>query len=279
MKKIQLIRTIATAAVFAVAGMSAFAQITAPAGWAVIAPTGNDVTDTVTVGSIMPYRVTGDINMHALRAQGAVKVSHFTKVISANGTIALPDGSAGTPALTDTLFTVKWNTAGTSESVKVTEVSQSLTGTDLCTGTTETLPIVVVNRPTVAWNVAANPKIGCSLDNNVAFNIPISVTGTGQWDVDYKIDYTPITGLPTSAVNTVTIGGWQNFSAAQTLNLSYTIPVGATGTYTFTITKITDRISRKSGITSVATDLPATTYKIFALPTPTTGKIQHIKNL
>jgi hypothetical protein len=144
---------------------------------------------------------------------------------------------------------------------------------------TQTLNVVVLNRPTIVWN-GTSPAGGCNIAGT-AVNIPITIAGTGQFDVYYKIDFTPLTGVASTPVDfsvvPFTLGTYQNGS--QNVNLSYTVPAASYGKYVVTISKVADRISKKSGVVSTVADVPATTYVIFSYPTPATGPINHIKNL
>jgi len=277
MKKMTLIRSIATVALFLVAGMGAFAQVTG-----VGTPDNTTDYDTVTVNSVMPYQVNGDLNMHALRALGILNYSQFTKAVSAGGTIRAASGvAASTPATTDSAFSVAWgNTAG-AQTVQVTEVPQVVSGPAFsCTANTQTLNVIVVARPTVVWNGAPSAS-GCGVAGTTV-TIPYTVAGTGQYDVTYRITYTSLTGATSNVVAAGTVlnglGNYQNGSA--NLTFSYAVPAITYGRYDVYVENVTDRISRKSGIiTSLAADLPAAAATFYSYPTPQTQPVQHIRNL
>jgi hypothetical protein len=276
MKKLILNRTIATITFLLVVSFGAFAQVMTGI-WK--APVGNDVNDTVTINSIMPYRVTGDLNMHALRALGVLNYSWFTKTISAGGTIHDATG-AGAPANADSSFSVAWNALG-AQTVAVTEVPQQVSALPFpCAANTQTLNVVVLNRPTAVWNGAPSAT-GCNVAGTTV-TVPYTLAGTGQYNLTYRITFTSLAGAASNVVAAGTVvnglGSYQTGSA--NLTISYAVPAAAYGKYDVYIENVTDRISRKSGIlTSLAADIPAAASTFFAYPTPQTNPIQHLQNL
>lgn len=238
--------------------------------------------DTVTVGSVMPYRVTGDINFHALRLQGIFDFSNFNwSVTGAASGYQLRNntGNTGTtPAAKDTVISVNWVETGTYH-VLTTEVPVPATGMPAisCTATANDLQVLVVNRPTAAW--PSTVLGGCNVaGTNVA--LPVNVTGTGKFDITYKVTYTNLSGETTDfiASKTETVGTYQGNQTQVNLP-ALSIPAATYGTYTVIIENLSDRISRKSGVPTLNTDIPATNLKVYSYPAPTTQPIQHIKNL
>jgi hypothetical protein len=275
MKTSNLIKSIAFAVSAILLGGSLNAQ-TLATGIFVPTAAGNNATDTVTTGSYMPYQVTGDIHMHELESLGILNPSHFTWTVTAGGTLLNSTGS-GAPIATDTFVYVNWNTIG-NQTITTTEVPQPVSGPAYCPGNTQPTPVVVLARPTAAWTAIVQGG-GCNVAGTTV-NFPVNVTGTGQFNLYYTVLYTPLTGTPVS-VNDSTIAAGTYQSAAQSLNINYLIPAATYGTYTFTITGISDRISRKSFVPSQASDIPdpTTHYIVYSYPTPSTGPINHIKNL
>ena len=275
MKTTNLFKSIAITASFVLLGSSAFGQLGSP----LVAPTGNDVTDSVTIGSTMPYKVTGDLNMHMLRAQGALTFSNFNWTVPTGGTLHDKTG-AGAPAAVDSFVSVNWTALG-AHTITATEVPQAAASQPAfaCIANTQTLNVVVLNRPTIVWN-GTSPAGGCGIAGTTV-NIPITIAGTGQFDVYYKIDFTPLSGATSTPVDFTgapfTIGSFQNGS--QNVNLTYAVPAATYGKYVVTVSKVADRISKKSVVASTAADVPAATYVIYSYPTPVTGPITHIKNL
>lgn len=241
--------------------------------------------DTVTIGSTMPYMVKGDLNMHQLRQLGALVKSDFAWALSGGGTL-------NTHAAKDTVVTVSWSTVG-SYNLTVLEKPVAATGfpSFSCPGTSQKLPVRVVDRPTVAWYNNDSILGGCSIANSTV-KIPVDLKGIGKWTITYDLVYynlsnvsTVITGV-TGTNLTAVLGNQNNKNDGSALSnqtmLSINIPAsgsGAYGKYVLTIKSVSDRISTKSGISSKASDIPNTAYKIVSYPAPTTQPIQHIRNL
>lgn len=259
-------------------GSNVMAQVTGTG--TMVAPTGNDATDTVTIGSVMPYRVTGDINMHSLRTLGILNHSNFTKTISAGGSL-LNEAGIAAPLTTDTAFSVSWTVLG-AQSVTVREVPVVASGPAFaCTAADQVLPVRVVARPTAAWAVAGPSASGCGVAGTTV-TIPYTAVGTGQFNVTYRITYTNLAGTVTNVVAAGTavngLGAYTNGS--QSFNFSYAVPALAYGRYDVYIENLSDRISRKSGVATIATtDYPTTATTFYAYPTPVTAPINHIQNL
>ncbi|NJK97196.1 MAG: hypothetical protein HC905_21845 [Bacteroidales bacterium] len=179
------------------------AQVTADPALGFVSKATSSI-DTVTVGSIMPYRVTGDINFHALRTQGLFDFSNFNWSLT-GGTAGTnyqlrnnTGNAATTPGAKDTVISVNWLLAG-SYKVNVQEAPAPATGMPAisCTAGTEEMDVLVVARPTIGWQ-SANTG-GCNVAGT-SVNIPVNLTGTGQYEVTYKIDYTPLTGAASNKV-------------------------------------------------------------------------------
>jgi hypothetical protein len=245
--------------------------------------------DTVTVGATMPYYVNGDPNMHMLRQWGA---------ITAKSTYSwtVPVASTATITGSDSLVSVKWPLAGTYRLTVKENPGAVATGyPTLCPSVPYAMDVKVLNRPTVAWNGTTPVAGGCGVSGGTPITVPIDLKGIGQWEVDYTVQYfnlanqeVTVAGITRAASEpAVLLGAASNKNdgtalANQSL-LSISIPAdkstGDYGKYVITITSISDRISRKSGIPSEATDIPSVSYTIYSMPTPTTQPIQHIKNL
>lgn len=277
MKINNIFKSIAITASVIMMGGSLSAQVTGTGP--LVPPAGNDVVDSVTIGSTMPYQVTGDITMHDLITQGVLTPSHFNWTVPTGGTLHNSLG-VGSPLATDTTVSVNWTSLGV-QTVTTTEVPQAASGQPAftCVANTQTLNILVLNRPTIVWN-AVSPAGGCGVAGTTV-NIPITLNGTGQFNIYYKIEFTPLAGVQTTPVDysvvPFTVGTYQNGS--QSINLSYAVPAASYGTYTVVVSQIADRISEKSGVPSQASDIPAANYVIYSYPTPVTGPINHIKNL
>lgn len=241
--------------------------------------------DTVTVGSVMPYHVSGDVNFHLLRGQGLFQKSNFDWSVTGTATgfqlRNFSGAAASTPAPSDTAISVQWITTGTYH-VLTQEVPVPAAGMPAisCPSNTNDLPVLVVDRPTVDW-VSPDPLGGCGVDETT-IDIPVDLTGTGKYEITYGITYTNLAGVTTDIVAAGTqklIGAYVHGNQNNVVLHQLAIPNDTYGTYTVTIENISDRISRKSGVATTNADRPATTLKVYSYPTPTTQPIQHIKNL
>ncbi len=298
MKKSNFLRTLVAAVMVTFSSTAIFAQVTAP-GWTGTAPTygvafrdsASEVPpqatniDTVTVGSVMPYMVKSDPQTHQLRQLGALQFSDFDWALGSGGTI-------NTHGAKDSVITVSWGTTAGLYNITVVEKPQAATGFPAftCPANTQKLPVLLVGRPTLAWNGLSTIG-GCNIANTTV-NVPVDVKGIGKWTITYDLVYynlsnvaTPITGV-TGTDLTATIGSENNKNNGTALTnqtmLSINVPasgVGAHGKYVLTVKSIKDRISTKSGVSSQASDIPSEAYTIVSYPTPTTQPIQHIKNL
>ena len=127
-----------------------------------------------------------------------------------------------------------------------------------------------------AWNIV---DVYIDADNDGS-------TGYGQWVATYDVLYTPYTSGSTT---TILSDQPANLGVAGSKAGQYEIEIPATnftndGKYEIRITNLTDRISRKSLdlISAIAgTDIPQPNdlYTVHIFPTPTTKKLQHVKNM
>ncbi|MGC8802754.1 MAG: hypothetical protein ACP5PS_03145, partial [Bacteroidales bacterium] len=161
--------------------------------------------------------------------------------------------------------------------------------------------VQVVNAPTVAFNDTDRIMGGCGVDLLPNNNIPLTVSGNGYFStggglhIKVSLDYINLTGSTTNIFNDSIFNdgaefntGWAQFSVNQgptNISLPYNIPDGQYGTYIVTLKAVTDEISRKTLDAKPGYDtqgLPPVaqrTLKIYALPTPNTQPIKHIKNI
>lgn len=268
-------------------------------------------SDYVTVGSRVPYFVTPDATIQAMTDAGTMKASIFkwnvtTAADAVLGTVPILNYSganateynnfraatAGT-GYYDNEISVEWSAAngfaaGTQYKVKTIEKAVTLSSTVAgCDGTEQEKNVFVLARPTVAF--VGTEGGGCTTAAGSNFDVPLTVTGLGDWQVTYTVAYNG--GAPSAASTySLTLAAPAvndgNVIAQSTTDrntgagegLMYTLPAGQYGYYDITITNITDRTSRKA-----LTALPAAgatgSFRIYVNPTPTTQPIQHIRNL
>jgi hypothetical protein len=295
MKKINFLRTIASIAIFAVAGMGAFAQVvvsntqltTRPAY--VYSPFAtlnydNSSAETVSVGAEMPYFVQRDANVNgSFFNQSSFTwtwTGGVTKVVELRNT-----GVALTSGLLDTsnfvVATMPATTGPVTINAREHSNPKSGTGCDDATGTT--VNVTVVALP--AFSLTSGSTGGCS---STAQNLALTMTGTAPFYVDYEISAVGIDGA-TVVGTTKTYNA--TLSAASTLLIDPTqlqdvsgsataaVPASA-GKYTVKVTKVWDANSWKAmNASSLAVVPTVNTYDIYVYPTPTTAPIQHIKTL
>jgi hypothetical protein len=248
----------------------------------------NEVTDYVTAGSIMPYNVTpfdfgsmaADFNAStfAWSVTAGVKGTDWQTYEPVNGVVIAAPATSLLSAIN-----IGWTTVG-SYTVSVQEKSNPKLGSG-CDGVVEDIPVQVIARPSIAWP-ATTTVGGCNTGAGVSFNILADVTGTDRFNITLSCTRTNLdastTSILSSVVQSPAIGDVFSGSVYEALTNQtiYTLNVaaGIYGRYVFTIGGITDRISRKSGVSTQATDYPATTYTVLVYPTPTTGKIKHVAN-
>jgi hypothetical protein len=242
--------------------------------------------DSVTVGSRAGYQVSPDPNIVALSA--IMNPSIYQWLFAPVRPVLKPDGSATAPVggfYTDTAISAIMPAAAGTITVSVMERSQPKVGTS-CDGNVQTLNIDVLPRATVTFTGTGNGACAPQL-----YNIPLNLTGFGQWTVEYSITYTTFAGVSSPAVNyniaggnAATLGTIAN-QGPTTLNLVIpAVQLGvAVGTYAVNILNVYDRFAMKSLdltlVASQAGDKPAVAYNLFVYPTPTTSPIKHVKNM
>jgi len=201
----------------------------------------------------------------------------------------------------DSAISIDFQNVGTLDLWVTERTVSNISGITGCEGNIEHLPIQVVNAPTIVFNDPDRIIGGCGADKAANNDIPITVSGNGYFSstgglwITYKIDYTNLSGTTSSFLSDTTIKdgvsnftSWAQFSVNNSNTntvIPFNIPDEQYGTYTVTLVAITDEISRKTLNTKSGYDtqgLPVVaerTLKIYALPTPTTQPIKHIKNV
>ena len=271
----------------------------------------NTINDTITQGSTMPFYVTPDTYFNPNYNAGgswAVTSSYLWSFDNATLTGAV-DGSATTtpsysdpnnPANTraDTVINPDITFDGTVGDYVLAAQESSRTG---CAGTIQLLNIHVVDTPSVRFPVGVLyndvDQCGTYTHNGGA---PVQVTIGGGKDT-YWLDWTLVVDTM-NANGTVSLGPVtsknisqtnQVFAASGNVNLdaatAFTVVNNRVTRYTYTLSGINDRISRKSDYIHVVRDsnpgdyterLGADlTWVVIVRPAPTTGPIYHLPNL
>jgi hypothetical protein len=233
----------------------------------IVGPVAGEAIDSVTTTGVMKYYVLPDINVNP------GFVAPFTNLVSTFGwTTSVATGSAAgvianVPSSVHANYQqVTWSGIGT---INLNVVENSSTG--CASGTTTTIPVTIINIPTVTGGAA--PAAQCSSNpSTVTFAVPLSLTSDISTPDKVRINYTVY-----NPDNTVLFpaANLDLAKAAATFNLTLT---GATqyGAYKVTINSVSDRISRKSSVAGSITtpDILLTVNRI-----PVTGPIYHLPNL
>ncbi len=243
-----------------------------------------EVRDSVTVGSTMKYFVLPDPNYNSTWYNSGNLPSDVTSVTglvsSFTWTIQTVSGGAGSTSSTTHIAPINWTATGTAN-IKVQEVPSS----SACVGNETSIPVVVIPKPTITFTQVGTPpdyKDGAcytqaQVTAGINYSFPVAVTSaSSQIKVDYSIVFTPLSGSPvtTTATNVLVTGGVLPITLQNTGNLY--------GSYAVTVTKVTDRVSRKSGVESTGSDLltagGSATFTYNVLKPAETGPIYRLPN-
>ena len=242
--------------------------------------------DSVTISSTMKYFVLPDATANPnykydtpANAQSFDNVlSTFTWGFRRSGGAALGT-TTGSPT-NKHIISIQWNTVGV-DTIRVNE--NPVNG---CLGTETKIPVAIIPKPTITFNQVGNPSSysdgACAtqteVDNGIDYSFPVTaISQSSQVKIDYTITFTPVNGIAEAPVNvqSATVSG-----GSFTVNLKNT--GNRYGSYEITITKVTDRISRKSGIESTGTDLltsgGSATFTYNVLKPVETGPIYRLPN-
>jgi len=323
MRKSNLFRTLAAVTMLAVVTVSANAQVTTagtantPRNGTALTAACDEAVDFVTINSIMPYSVTPDANVAAMVDGSQFLASVYNWTLPAGGTVTAIGGGALTepvPAsgwFTDYDVEVHWNGTAAIRTLTVRERPRNTIGMPVCDGSDSTLSIYVMPEPTAifieagtlanATNIEATAGDavvgGCAIGGTtVHFNV--TFTGTESFNIAYNYVFTPFGGAAAAPVPLTVNGlGAASFLTATpaapntdavTDAFQFVVPSGAGtyGRYVFTLTSVTDRVSRKSFngtntgvLTNTVGSSPAgPTLTLISVPTPVTGTIRHVDN-
>ena len=218
MKKMNFLRLTATVALFAIAGLGAFAQYVGPTATYDAVTTTSDY---VTIGSRVPYYVAPDATIGAMATAGTMDYSEFQweALTSALAPLAItPETYAGAaltvgeglaPWVEENEISVTWAApavAGTQYVLRATEHSNPLGAGNFAFGCADLTPVTrnvyVLAAPTVAFNGTSGG--GCAVAPGSTFYVPLDITGLGDWDVTYTVAYNGAAAGP-AATYTLTV--------------------------------------------------------------------------
>ncbi|MDR2039883.1 MAG: hypothetical protein LBQ60_18330 [Bacteroidales bacterium] len=282
MKAINIFKTGILVSAIALLSSGAFAQ--AP-NYTDFTSTGGESIDSVTVGSRMPYKtqaqtaVTGLVYQYKWLFENASGVNQNWTILDLAGA-TLTEATAGSGYYTNNEISVKMPTSPGTYKLRA-NVRTVFNGTALCEAADTLANITIVAKPTLAWPTPAQAAT-CYSSSMTSVNIDnIALTGFGAWEVEYTLAFSNFDGSgATSSTKNATIGT----SASKAGNYSMPVDVTQAGLYKVTITKLTDRISRKAlnptEIAAVAgTDIPSGEFTLIVAPQPATKKLQHVRNM
>jgi hypothetical protein len=240
----------------------------------------------VTVGSIMPYKVT-PFNWGSLAAFMNPSIYKWWLNGDATGYTLLK--SNGVTPLTllpsplhdyypDSAISIHWIKSG-KYSIRVHEKNMPKTGINSCDqpGDSQTLDVVVAAHPTIQWD-GPTTRGACGMDSTTQ-DIPVIMTGSKQITVTYDLVYYPLTGNPVTTPDlTVKFISTKN-NDSNTGNIQIDIPKGNFGRYEVNIKGITDSVAKKCGVAAKASDYPSDRYTLVVLPVQETSPIKFVTDL
>jgi len=304
MKKMTMLRSIATLAFIVVVGMNLSAQVlgTLPALNSIsnAAQISSASPETVSVNAFMPYTVAPDPAIVAASGPtGIYNASGFKWATSAgtfsllDGTTSLTTSAAGAGYYDENTVYVKMPAAATAGvTMSVIERSKpKFSATAGCDGNTSSLTINVVDLPTMpaattdigGCSAALNYTLGYDFSAYTRFPLYIKYTITS-----YDMSGTATAGTPKVGYFQINVGTDKIVLPQSELLASLPGTPGtlADGKYTVSLNSIWDQASvkalnRASLIAGVTTEVTSATISssIVKLLTPTTAPIQHIINL
>ncbi len=242
-----------------------------------VGPVAGETKDSVTTGSVMKYYIPPDTNVNP----GYTGILTGTLKSSFNWTTSAATGSASGTISGVTGYLayqnykqITWSGIGT-----INFNAQEISDSGCASGTTTTVPVVIIAVPTVAYSrtdsgvcvTQADGSVNLSL-TGLPINWTSSVSGIRLLNVNVTITCTNALfgGLHSYSNISVTETG----AGKGTFNLP--VVLNYYGSYTITLTAINDRISTKSvvnGTTGVAN-----VYTFLINKTPVTGPAYHVPN-
>ena len=236
-------------------------------------PKSQEERDSVTVTSVIKYFVLPDPTISP--DYDPDDATEFTDVKSTFtwslwSTSTTPLGS--TDGSTTPIITVTWGSVTGVDSVKVTEVPDISAA---CAGKGTTIPVAIIKKPEIAFTIngsiyadsACYTQAEVDAEISIPFPMTVSTQSSQVW-VDYTVTKD---GAPTSLDDTdvLIVGG----------NLTLTFE--EYGRYVVTITKVTDRVSRKSTDDSgdpILGVIPAAKFAYNVMRPVQTGPIYRLPN-
>lgn len=242
-----------------------------------VGPVASEATDSVTTGSIMKYYVIPDATVNP----GYTGILSGTLNSTFNWTATNVTGSAAgvingvTGYLTYLNYKqVAWSGTGTID-INAQEVSDS----GCASSTIITVPVAIIAAPTVQFSKTDSGICRTEADGSINYNltnIPVSwsssVSGSRQLKVNISIACTNPGFGGTQNHNNISI----NETGAGTGTFNLPISLNYYGSYTITLTNISDRISSKSDVSGIIGGADEFTFALNK--TPVTRPVLHVPN-
>ena len=238
-----------------------------------------EAVDSVTVGSTMTYFVLPDPTFNATWranfASNPANISSTTGLHSAfDWTVTPAAGSDVSSTATPIIKTINWKALGTA-SIKVQEMPKL---SDECIGAPTVIPVQIIPKPTITFDEvnSAYSHAACYADlTGVVYPFPVTITSAVKGKTEAMVSYkvTINDGSESIVPDVPVVIGTGGVGTID-------VPFTDYGEYVITITKLTDRISRKSG--DAGTDLLAggsATFTYTVMKPVQTGPVYHLPNI
>lgn len=223
--------------------------------------------DSVTVNAAINYFVMPDAAISPSYDYATDPIANLNSSFdwtATNGSPTITDNNAGWVGANNSNYVnIEWGSTG-SYQVKVSEIARS----GSCSGDTTTIDVNVINAPTAAFNGVSDAVCNASpVTVSYTFTVDLT-TDVISNNIRLAID---VDGPSTADIYTTTYDLTEG-------TVTFDIPAGnfddGFGDYVVTITEVSDRISRKSGLTID----PAQSFTLTINPLPSTGTIYHLPN-
>lgn len=233
----------------------------------------NENTDSVTVGAIMDYYVAPDplispsYNFTVDKKLNLNSTFTWAAIPNTGVTITKPKDAS----YAENYVSIHWPNSIGAINLDVQEKANS----GSCSGSTRTIPILVIAKPTVTGGAA--PAAQCTSDpGTLSFQVPVALTSdlaVAGIANRVKINYT-VTNPNATVFQGATDIDLDKTATFFTLSLATATQYG---NYTVTINSVSDRISRKSNV--AGTLAAPTTITLTVNRVPVTGPIYHLPNM
>jgi hypothetical protein len=240
-------------------------------------PVATETPDLVTVGTLVPYLVIPDkdINPSYVLATDGASTTNVSSTF--NWTVT----GLGTITNASPKHYIELNITGTAGTTVTMNVKEQNSASGACADATGTnINVKILAQPTVTA-ASVNPASVCSADGTTAITLPqFSITSTSDVTspsikVYATLHLTPLSGAASD------IFADQELAVDASGNVTLpAVTLTKWGKYTLTISKVSDKISRKDidatrkgyfAVSSISTDF-------YIYKTPKTGAIYHISN-